>query len=253
MSFILGLFVGSFLNVLILRTVAGESFITGRSHCPQCGVTLSFLHMLPVVSYLALAGKCAKCQSSISLQYPVVEFVTGCCFALLASSYAPAELSMLYPYLLKDFVITMGLLALFVFDARWYAVPDAVALPVAGVAAFLNILLGMPWRAVFLGAAVGAGLYAVLWVVSRGRWVGDGDIRLGAVVGAAVGWPGTLAALYVSYLIGGVVAIALVATGRKELGGMLPMGTFLMAATFFVLLFPERIAVVTNYFLSVWH
>ncbi|MFA5954855.1 MAG: prepilin peptidase [Patescibacteria group bacterium] len=241
--FIIGLTVGSFLNVLTLRMMAGEPFIFGRSHCPSCQKTLLMADMLPVVSYLWLNGRCRYCGGKISLQYPIVELATGIAFVLIASGYfGLGFLFQILPYVVRDLVFTTGLIALFIFDVRWYAVPDAISLPLAAVAVFFNWWLGVTLRSLALGAAVGGGFFFILWFISKGRWVGAGDIRLGIMMGCILGWPITFAALYIAYMLGGAVALMLLLSGKKHSGQVLPMGVFLTTATFLVMLYPEHAA-----------
>ncbi len=238
-AFIFGLIVGSFLNVVILRLKNGERFNAARSYCPHCRGQLAWYDNMPVVSFLALRGHCRYCRKPISWQYPLVELACGLLWlgaylkfgapALLAgTSFLPA--------------LTFGLfgsvlLTLFVFDFRWYILPDEVTLPGLGLALLFNILAGYDWHLLVVLAAVGSAWFWIQHAISRGRWVGAGDIRLGAMVGAMVGsWPGLLVAFMLTYLGGSLVGLGLLATGRKHWQSQLPLGTFMTVATVITLL-----------------
>jgi len=240
---ILGLFVGSFLNVLILRLKSGEQFITGRSYCPNCRAVLKTFDLIPVVSFILLHGKCRSCRSAISWQYPTVELVTAFAFVSVFLLHAPLSLGIVSNVLFfRDIVFVCGAIVLFVLDYRWYIVPDQVTVFLTIFLFVLNVFLGFKLSILFLGVLVGAGFYFCLFALSKGRWVGAGDIYIGAVLGAMFGWPMILAVLYVAYLIGGVSATFLLVTGKKNKGGVLPMGTFLFIGALFVLFFQNKVA-----------
>ena len=246
----LGLVVGSFLNVLTLRVANGEPFLAPRSHCPHCRTLLAWFDNIPLFSFLVLRGRCRSCQTAISWQYPLVELATAIGFivvaflhrdlffgiaSLLELGTTPYSLQLTaysFAAILRDLIAVAGMIALFVFDFRWMIVPDEVSLPLIIVIGFLNLAVGVAWSSLALGIIVGGGFFFALWALSRGQWVGSGDIRLGAFLGAMLGWPTTLLALYVSYLIGGGVATSLLLSGRKKMGRRLPMGAFLMVGGF---------------------
>ncbi|PJE76263.1 hypothetical protein COV04_00050 [Candidatus Uhrbacteria bacterium CG10_big_fil_rev_8_21_14_0_10_48_11] len=251
--FILGLLVGSFLNVLTLRIIAGESIVLGRSHCPHCKTPLRLFDMIPVMSYVMLRGNCRNCDASISPQYPLLELASAFAFVGIGASYFANGFSTAFlPLLVRNLVLTAGLLALFVFDVRWYVVPDSVSLPLIAFAFLTNLWLGIPLGSLLLGAAVGGGFYAILHLASRGRWVGSGDIRLGALLGVILSWPVTLVGLYLAYLIGGAFGILLLVRGKAKRGAILPMGVFLTAATFLCMLYPEQAAALASLFTNVF-
>lgn len=232
-----GLVIGSFLNVVTIRIATGESFAAQRSHCPSCKHALGIVDLVPVLSYVWLRGKCRYCQTHISWQYPLVEIGTAIAFGLVVWSHGGG----LTLALARDLVFTAGLLALFIFDVRWYIVPDEVSLPLGITAVVANLAFGMSVWSLGLGIAVGAGLYFALWALSGGRWVGSGDIRLGFVLGAMVGWPQALGALYIAYMVGGVTAAVLLLLRKKKFGGILPMGTFLTTGTLCMIVFGDGV------------
>jgi leader peptidase (prepilin peptidase)/N-methyltransferase len=248
-AILLGLLVGSFLNVLTFRLMSNTSVVFGRSHCQMCGVLLRARDLIPIFSYLLLLGKCRDCDQPISRQYPLVELATAVAFGIIAVVHLYGVPPFNGLALARDLVFTTALISLFVFDYRWLVLPDQVTIPLIVLAILFNVGLGATSIELIVGALVGGGLYFGLWAISRGAWVGSGDIRLGAAMGFMLSWPGILVALYISYLIGGVVAILLLVTGQKKRGTVLPMGTFLTIGTFAVMvllqIYPDWIQLLT--------
>lgn len=240
LAFVFGLVVGSFLNVVLTRLKAGEA-LTGRSRCPNCRKQLAWYHNIPVVSFLLLRGRCRYCQAPISWQYPLVEVASGLLWTL-GYLWFGAELSFGVSFgsalpLLSFGVFSSFLLALFVFDLRWYILPDEVTLPGIVVVFVLGLLGGKDWQTLLLVGLVGAAWFWVQHAVSQGAWVGDGDIRLGALVALMVGsWAGLLLVFLLTYLSGALVGMGLMITRQKTWQSHLPLGTFLTAATVVVLL-----------------
>lgn len=220
---LLGLAVGSFLNVVASRVPNGER-LTGRSHCPHCGRTLAARDLAPLVSFVLLAGRCRSCHRPIARRYAVVELATALLFAgaVLRFGLTPAAL----------WLAGVGAFAivLFVMDLERQVVPDRVSLPAAAAGLGLGFLAGRGFTDLLLGGILGAGFFALQYVLSRGRWVGDGDIRLGAFVGLSVGFRDSVVALVLAYGAGALVALGLLAARRAGVRSRLPFGAFLMAA-----------------------
>ncbi len=242
-SALFGLVVGSFVNVLALRVPSGES-IRGRSRCPSCKNTLRWFELLPVVSYLLQFGRCRHCRVHISLQYPLVEVATAVFFALVASHFFP-NWGVVVGYAL----VCALLVALFITDLRFGVLPDALTIPAILIALLTHFFgVGFPmlmsdipvrWEAVVgfpaLSMAIGGGFFALQWIVSRGRWVGSGDIRLGVVMGALLPvFPSVLLALLLAYISGALIAIVLLALGRVRRDSQIPFGVFLIPSTLVV-------------------
>ncbi len=223
--FLFGLAMGSFVNVVVVRLAAGEG-LGGRSHCRNCGREIPWYHNLPLFSFAYLRGRCGACGAAISWQYPLVELACGVLFALAWGSAGGSYLDAFSFAVLSAYAV-----ALFSFDLRFGVLPDALTLSGAGVLALLALARGFPLAAVLLGVAVGGAFFAIQYVVSRGRWIGGGDVRLGLLIGAALGWPNVAVALALAYLSGSLVALWLLASGKRRLGGEVPFGTFLSAAT----------------------
>ena len=217
-----GLVIGSFLNVVIARLPERRSLWAPRSACPGCGNAIAWHDNIPVLSFFALRGRCRACAIPISWRYPVVEALTAALFALAWLVFGDSVV---------DFVLAAVLLAALVaitaIDLRYFIIPDAITLP--GVAlGFVGSLASrrVSWPESAAGILLGAGLFVVVIVLSRGG-MGGGDLKLGAMLGAFLGWQALLVALFVAVLLGGLAAVALLASGRLARKDAVPFGPFL--------------------------
>lgn len=236
---LLGLAVGSFLNVVIGRLRSGETGWRRRSRCPGCHAVLRPSELVPVVSFLLLRRRCRSCRMPISWQYPLVELAV---MALFVASYAAAgspDLAAADGWLafVRNAVFVSALTVVFVIDLRDMVVFDAVTLPMVPVAFLFNLGLGVRPVSLILGAAVGAGFFLLQYAVSRGRWIGGGDVRIGAVMGMMLGFPGVLLAMFAAYVTGALTALGLMAAGKARWSGQMAFGTFLSVGTVFALFF----------------
>jgi leader peptidase (prepilin peptidase)/N-methyltransferase len=217
-----GLVIGSFLNVVIARLPEGRSLWAPASTCPGCGCFIAWHDNVPVLSFLALRGRCRACATPISWRYPVVELLTAALFALAWIVFGDNVV---------DFVIAAALLAALVaiaaIDLRYQIIPDAITLP--GVLAGLVASLAghrVSWLESAGGILLGAALFVAVIVLSRGG-MGGGDLKLGAMLGAFLGWKALLVALFIAVVLGGVSAVALLATGKLARKDAIPFGPFL--------------------------
>ncbi len=232
-----GLVAGSFVSAWLHRLHTGASVVVGRSACPSCGHKLAWYDLLPVVSWILLVGRCRYCRQPISWQYPALEVTLAVLFALAPLGGSTVALVV---YL----VASILLVATAVYDARWMELPDLVSwlLIAAGVLRILGDgLTTGAWSAVLLnalaGAAVAGGFFALQYVASRGKWIGSGDIILGAAAGLLVGWPGSLLVLVVAYVVGGAVAAPLLAMRRRGWSSAVAFGPFIALGTWVALRF----------------
>ena len=242
---LVGLMLGSFLNVCIHRLPLGESVVTPRSRCPKCGAPVQPWQNVPIVSWLALAGRCASCRAPIGWRYPAVEALTAIALLLLWRAFGPtAALAIAAPF-------TLAMIVLFFTDWDHHLLPDAVTLSgfVLGVAAaWWNPFLGEPgWPrlvASVTGAALGAGiLWSVGALYKRVRGVegmGFGDVKLMAFVGAFTGPAGVAATLFFGSIVGAVIGLALIPLRGKSLKTELPFGCFLAPAALVALFWGRR-------------
>lgn len=240
---LLGLAIGSFLNVVIGRLRSGETGWRGRSRCPECHATLRPSELVPLVSFLALRGKCRSCRKPISWQYPLVEFSTMLLF-LTAFWLRGGDAGLLGGdalRIVRDWIFIAALTVVFVVDLRDMVVFDSVTLPMIAVAFFLNLAAGAGALNLVLAAAAGAGFFLFQYVVSGGRWIGGGDVRIGGMMGMMLGFPGVVLALFLSYVIGALAALGLLAAGKARWSGQMAFGTFLSVGTVATLFFGPAI------------
>ena len=222
---LLGLMLGSFMNVCIYRLPRGLSPVRPRSGCPSCGHMLAWFENVPVVSYLVLGGRCRACRASISLMYPIVEFITGAVFLAGYVWYGPS------PLLIVRLAFAWAMIALFVIDLHHKILPNVITLPgiVAGVLA--NALAGPGWVASLIGAAVGAGsLFAIAEIYYRVRHeegLGMGDVKMLGMIGAFLGWKLVVVTLVLSSFLGSIVGVGVMIARKESLKYALPFGTFL--------------------------
>lgn len=225
---IIGLCFGSFLNVCILRLPAEQSLVRPPSTCPRCNARIAWYDNIPVVSWLVLGGKCRNCRNPISLQYPLIELLTG---ALWVAAYLKYGLSI---HALAGALFCTALLGIMVTDARHKIIPDQFSLGGLVIGLLLSALGGKEshFQALF-GAEVGFGLlWAVGWLgelALKQEAMGGGDIKMLAMVGAFVGWKGVVLTIFLGALLGTLVfgPIALV---RRQARLPLPFGVFLAIA-----------------------
>lgn len=236
-----GLAVGSFLNVLVLRTMAGRS-CGGRSACMHCGHTLAWYELVPLVSYLVQAGRCRGCRARLSLQYPLVELLTalvffgvglrlcgaGECEATLAG-WGGLHLLAFAGYVAAHLAVWSALIAICVYDLRTTYIPDRFSYTAAGcaLAALALEVYVAPVEPASIVLALLAGPLLVLpfyllWKVSHGRWMGLGDGKLALSMGWLLGIGGGFSAAMFGFWLGAIVAVGLLAAQR--LAALLPAG-----------------------------
>ncbi len=236
-SAILGAIFGSFINASVYRMAKKES-LQGRSHCVHCTYQLKWYDLVPVGSFVVLKGKCRSCNQSIPKHYFFVEAVLAFLFCVAALFWAQQggdlqALSLLA--LVLDWFILSVLVFLFVFDAKYLLLPDKVTLPAIAIVTIGQLVLGKSWQNLLLGLTIGAGFFLLQFVLSKGKWIGGGDIRLGALMGVILGWPLILIGLFIAYVTGALFSLPLLLAKKKQMGSQIPFGTFLALATVFTM------------------
>ena len=246
---LLGICFGSFVNALVWRIKNKRNFVNERSECTHCHHTLAWNDLIPVVSWLMLRGKCRYCHKPIE-DSPLVEILV---MVLFVVSYvfwpfmwsAPSWLA--FGLWLVSLVM---LVALAVYDARWFLLPDKLVWPLVSVGI---LLAGVRWIGleglrftdalieIAGGICVIAGLYFVLHAYSKGKWVGFGDVKLGIFIGAILGWQQALLALFLANLIGLLVVLPGMLSKKLTAQSKVPFGPFLIIACIIAFLFGERI------------
>ncbi len=251
-SFIFGALVGSFLNVVILRLPDEEqSVVFPASHCPKCNTNLHWYENIPILSYIALRGKCRTCKVPISLQYPAVEL----CMALLSLAlFHRLGFSPLLPFY---FLFLAALLAIIFIDIHLQIIPDRISLPgilIGFASSFFNPLVS--WQEAGLGILLGGGvLYAIAagYALLTGRdGMGGGDIKLLAMIGAFLGYQCLLFVVFFSSLTGSIVGIAAMLSQRKGGQTRIPFGPFLSLGAMAWIFFQKDIFALWFWYLSVF-
>lgn len=219
--FIFGITTGSFLNVCIYRIPLGESIVTAPSHCMTCGWKLKWYDMVPVFSWLVLGGKCRNCKSKISVQYPIIEGVNGILYVMICAVNGLEWSSVIYCFMAS------ALLVLSIIDWRTYEIPFGinVFLFVLGIA--MTILDRGNLVEHLIGMICVSGLLGILYLLTGGRAIGGGDIKLMFACGLILGWKLILLAFFLGCIIGSVVHI--IRMSVKKAGRMLAMGPYLSA------------------------
>ena len=231
--FMLGAVIGSFLNVCILRIPAGESIVTGSSHCPKCGERLKWYELIPIFSFLALRGRCKSCKAPISAQYPLIEAVNGVLFLLAFERFG------LSPEALTGALLFSALLALSVIDERTQEIPNGFCLFILVLALCQTALDFQNRHSHVIGLFAVSLPLALIFFISRGRALGGGDVKLMAVCGLYLGWGAVLGAFFLGCLLGAVIHLL-----RMKLSGknhVLALGPYLSAGVFLVLVWGEAL------------
>ena len=238
---LLGLTFGSFVNALEWRLRAGKSLFD-RSACRFCERKLQWHQNIPLVSFVLLQGKCAYCRKKISWQYPVVELlVGGIWLAIWLARGGAADLTG-WLIISRDWVASWVFIFIFIYDLKYQEVVDSITLGGATVVGFLSIASGVhTGLSILYGVLLAGGFFLLQFIMSRGRWIGGGDIRIGILIGATLGWPQTLVALMIAYIIGAAVSLGFILAKKKKLTDRTPFGTYLTISTLTVLWWGEEI------------
>lgn len=253
--FLFGLAVGSFLNALIWRLHTGESILKGRSRCPKCKHVLGFWDLVPILSFLFQKGKCRYCREKISWQYPLVELVTAILFTIAYSMTFKFQLPIFNKFsifnfqileLVKWWFVVAVMIVIFVFDLKYSLILDKAVYPAAVVAFLMSPLLDERgvWHGIataLIAAAIGSGFFLLQYILSKGKWIGGGDIKMGGLMGLILGVKGLLVALFFAYIIGALVGLGLIALKRKTMKSQIPFGTFLAIGTIIAMFWGEGI------------
>ncbi len=245
--FAVGLAIGSFLNVVIYRTVNGESPLKGRSHCDHCGKQISWQHNIPLISFLWLRGKCIHCHKRIAWQYPVIELLTGLLFLWWFVIGRSFFLLVGQPWSIVQPVFWLGcgvlLLLVAIFDLKYGVIPDSLSVATLVWVIVYRIALVWAgimnpldwWRAVAM--AIGLTMFfAVLYWGTGKKGFGLGDVKLAPSLGLLLGWPQMVVGIFLSFVFGAIVSLFLLALGKKKMKQTIPFGPFLVIGTVISLL-----------------
>ena len=250
LAVILGLIAGSFLTAFVDRLRDGRNFVSGRSACDRCHQRLGVLDLVPLFSWLFLRGRCRHCNRIVSWYYPVVELVSGLSFGLFylfwPLSFSDWNLALFIGWL----PALVALLALAIYDLRWWLLPNKIVYPLCAWALlllalrFLDQMSPTVFLDAFLSLLVGGGLFFLVYRFSP-KHIGGGDVKLGAALGLLlVDWRLAMMMIFLSAIIGMAVVLVLLLIGRgrkMNLNSKLPYGPFLILAAWLAFSFGENL------------
>ena len=233
---VLGLAVGSFLNVVIYRVPRGESIASPPSACPNCGHAVRWKDNIPVVSWLVLRGQCRDCQWPIPRRYVLVEVANAAVWWVLAIWAVSTDSLGLLPWLL---VLASACVALTIIDLEHFRLPNAIVYPlypllIVGLVVSALIDGEVPWTSALIGAGIWLAVIGGIWLLTRGRGMGLGDVKLAPILGATLGWVSVgsaLVGLFAAFAVGAIVGVALILRGQAGRKTAVPFGPFLVAGT----------------------
>lgn len=248
----MGLVWGSFLNVVIYRLTHKQSPLSGRSVCPSCKKVISWKYNIPLLSYFWLGGRCHNCHKKISWQYPVIELVTGALFVwwfMVGRGFfllAGTPWGVVQP--IFWLVVGMLLLVVFMADFRFGIIPDSVNLALVSLSLFYRlglVLTGQMDVRDFLLAGISAAVITMfflsLWLMTKKKGFGMGDIKLAPALGLLLGWQRSIVAIFISFIVGGIFSAVLLIMRKKKMGQTVPFGPFLVFGAAVGLLWGARI------------
>lgn len=245
--FTLGLFFGSFLNMLAYRLPIDLKLLKKpRSFCPYCKKKLKFYELIPVVSFFILKAKCSNCKQPISCQYPAVELATGIFFVFVLFSFQPAVFEVVFVLKFTMYLIfTAVLILIFIIDLKHFLILDVIVYPLILVAFIGNWwLAGWDYEAalkLIIAALIGFVFFALQYYFSKGKWVGAGDMKFAALLGVMLGIKGLLLCLFLAYVGGAVIAVSLMVCKKMKMKSQLPMAAFLAPAAWVALIYGSKI------------
>ncbi len=249
MFLLLGLCFGSFVNALVWRLRKKRNFVSERSECTHCHHILAWYDLVPIVSWALLRGRCRYCHKPID-DSPVTELGVAVVFGLSYFVW-PFGFSVVGITLLALWLLAVVLLAaLFLYDLRWMLLPNKLVFPLiaVGVLWFITYYVGFAsaapikiFQEAVLGLASVAGLYGLLYAVSKGAWVGFGDVKLGVFMGLVLGWQRGLLAVVLANIIAFLLVLPGLLAGKIKRTARIPFGPFLIAATVIAFLFGQQI------------
>lgn len=231
--FAFGAVIGSFLNVCIFRIPEGQSIVTVPSHCMNCGYRLKWYDLIPIVSWLFLKGKCRKCGQPISVQYPLIEAANGFLWILIFRNF---DLELILSLLTA--LLGSALIVLSVIDARTMEIPDGITIFIA-VLGLIHMFSDLSrWWTYVIGLVCVSGVLLLIYLISRRRAIGGGDIKLMAAAGLFLGWKKIILAFFIACVVGTVIHLILMKVQGK--GRQLAMGPYLSLGILLSALWGER-------------
>ncbi len=222
--FIFGILIGSFLNVCIYRIPKHENITTTRSHCMVCGNVIKWYDLVPVLSYILLRGKCRFCNTKLSIQYPIVEMLNGSLYCLILFVKGFNVQSVL------TMAVASALIVITVIDWRTYEIPFGLNVFIAGIGVIALITDFQNWPDHIIGMLCVSGFLVVLYLATKGRGIGGGDIKLMAAAGLFLGWKNCILAFVTGCVLGSVIHLIRMKVSEED--HVLAFGPYLAAGIF---------------------
>ncbi len=251
-AFVFGSIIGSFLNVVILRLPDPDtSIVFPPSHCPKCKERLNWFENIPILSYLVLRGKCGHCRVPISLQYPVVELLTGLLAVAVIAAFGLSLTAAGY------FVFCAALVTIIWIDLHHQIIPDVISIPgiILGFC-FSFISTFISWQDSLIGLLAGGGIFYAIsysyYLLRRQEGLGGGDIKLLAMLGAFLGWQSLIFIIFASSVTGTVAGLLAMRSQKKGGATRIPFGPFLAIAGLFYLFFRPLVQDLFIWYLSLF-
>jgi|SRR3989344_177017 len=246
--FLFGLIIGSFLNSVIYRLERDKS-LGGRSYCPNCKHELKWIDLFPVFSYIFLKGNCKYCNKKISIQYPLVEIATGLMFLLIFNHQLPIISLQDLIALCFMFYISCSMITIFVYDLKYFIIPDKVLLPAIVVTFLYQLFLNFNLLILnyFWAGLISFLFFWIIFFISNGEWMGFGDCKLVVLLGLLLGFPNILIGLFLSFFFGAIIGLIFIFSsisfGGKVVGlkSQIPFAPFLILGMFVAMFWGQQI------------
>lgn len=243
-----GLMLGSFLSVLLERLGHKDGIVAGRSECPRCHHVLAWYDLIPLLSYLLLRGKCRYCGARIASLYPILEISMAVVLGVYAFRFGIPT-----PWYAMNLIVLFGLVALFFFDLKYQILPDVITFSLLGLAVIRlvmlrpDLLVNSLATGILLASALG-----LLYAVSKGRWIGFGDVKLALCIGVLFGYPMAVGVTLLAVWLGALIGVGLLWSGRATMQTAVPFGTFWTSIAIVAVIWPEPVAFVSGLFTPVF-
>ena len=240
--FLIGISIGSFLNVCIYRIPKKEDIVFERSHCMSCGNVLKWYELIPLFSFLVQGGKCRNCKTKLSVQYPLIELLNGLIYVwiFMAKGFQPESILFC--------ICASVLIVISVIDWRTYEIPFGCNI-IIGILGIVRVFLNLAhWYDYVIGFFAVSGLFLIIYWITKGRGIGGGDIKLMAAAGLLLGWQNILLSLMIGSIAGSVIHLALMKIQGKD--RVLAFGPYLAFGIFISMLYGNDII---TWYLGMFH
>ena len=242
MIFLIGISIGSFLNVCIYRIPKKEDIVFERSHCMSCGNVLKWYELIPLFSFLVQGGKCRNCKTKLSVQYPLIELLNGLIYVWIFMVNGVNLESILFC------ICASVLIVISVIDWRTYEIPFGCNI-IIGILGIVRVFLNLAhWYDYVIGFFAVSGLFLIIYWITKGRGIGGGDIKLMAAAGLLLGWQNILLSLMIGSIAGSVIHLALMKIQGKD--RVLAFGPYLAFGIFISMLYGNDII---TWYLGMFH